>query len=247
MIQLTELLALHRTGQSDFQNEYFVTIRAGGTPYGCFVQALRELWKRFRGLRDDLANQELLRIDIAELAQRPRDGSFDAQRAAVAETQKRRALIECEKQIENDRASFLQFYSQAAALYVHLGFDREPPTPERLQTLEAERWEHNILCGIAADYMVGMPPQKNACALIQCCPPAMRQRILRRAFGPNFNDQDARLRYTQTLVDWFLNYTPDIPVPMTLTEAESRRLVESCSSLDLPELLRISSATAAVA
>lgn len=64
---LRALLKDHQDGHSDFQADYFITLRAGGTPYGCYKQALRELSKRCRGLRELHIQRKLLLLEITEL------------------------------------------------------------------------------------------------------------------------------------------------------------------------------------
>ena len=75
MENLKELLQDHQTGMSDFQDDYLVTARAGGTVYGQYKQSLRELYKRFRGLRELVygeGGQKLLDIEIEELQEEAR-------------------------------------------------------------------------------------------------------------------------------------------------------------------------------
>jgi len=82
MTQLKNLLDDHQTGMSQFQDDYFVTTRAGGTLYGQYKQSLRELYKRFRGLRELTCNQERLSIDIEELKEKIETAiSFELKRA----------------------------------------------------------------------------------------------------------------------------------------------------------------------
>ncbi|MGQ0633046.1 MAG: hypothetical protein ACT4QC_00395 [Planctomycetaceae bacterium] len=243
LISLETLLSFHRGGQTDFQNDRFVTVRAGGTPYGCLVQSLRELWKRFRGLRDDFAQRELLRIDIEELAETSVGESFAARRARVELARKRMALIEVEKHIETDSREFMQFYCQAAAIYAHLGLAERPPTKDQIDLLDRERWEHNILCTLAIDCMAGAGPLRNTIELIQCLPTEGRERILRRAFGPTPMNQQTHRPHVESLIQWYLNYTPNLPAPLSLTADQSRGILSSCESEDLPMPLRISLAT----
>jgi hypothetical protein len=58
MIPLTTFLADTNNGQSAFQIDHFITIRSGGTLYGCYHQACRELASRVSALADCLTSIE---------------------------------------------------------------------------------------------------------------------------------------------------------------------------------------------
>ena len=64
--KLRELLDDHQTGHSEFQDDYLITWRHGGTIYGQYKQALRELYRRFRGLRELSCDREKLQIEIRQ-------------------------------------------------------------------------------------------------------------------------------------------------------------------------------------
>jgi hypothetical protein len=225
MIPLNDLFAFHVGGQTDFQLDYRVTVRAGGTPYGCLVQSVRELWKRFRGVRDDWFQRDICQIEIEELEQRMtivgHTESFAGRRDAVSLQQKRLHLIELQKHIENDEREFVRFYSQAAAIWKHLGFDQNPPTPERLSELEAERQEHYARCRIALDLLANGRPLANTLEMIQCLPSSMRERIYRQCLGIGLDEKQARSS-RERLVNWYQNFTPDIPEPLPLRMEDIR-------------------------
>ena len=68
--ELDILLKDHQTGMSDFQDDYLVTAKSGGTAYGQYKQALRETYRRFRGLRELIygdRGRKMLDIEIDEL------------------------------------------------------------------------------------------------------------------------------------------------------------------------------------
>ena len=51
-VSLDDLFADHQGSHSNFQMDNFITIRSGGTAYGQYKQSLRELHKRWRGLKE---------------------------------------------------------------------------------------------------------------------------------------------------------------------------------------------------
>ncbi|MCY2966046.1 MAG: hypothetical protein NT069_20850, partial [Planctomycetota bacterium] len=51
MIRIHELLVDHQPYHSNFQMDYLITRRHGGTLFACYKQSLRELERRFRALQ----------------------------------------------------------------------------------------------------------------------------------------------------------------------------------------------------
>ncbi|KKM01248.1 hypothetical protein LCGC14_1796300, partial [marine sediment metagenome] len=114
---LQDLIADHQCGMSLFQLDHFVTSRAdyggGGTTYGRYKQSLRELWKRWRGLKGLYPERALLLLDVEELDARSRRWlcrSITRRRARVECAQKRLHLVELDKTIEDTEREFLRFY-----------------------------------------------------------------------------------------------------------------------------------------
>src|SRR5579863_2272034 len=66
MIELSDLLTDHQEFHSDLQMDSFITARSGGTLYGCYKQALRELATRVRALRERYFGRRLLLLEIEE-------------------------------------------------------------------------------------------------------------------------------------------------------------------------------------
>jgi hypothetical protein len=244
MIPLDALLLYHNSSQTDFQLDRFVTIRSGGTPYGCFFQALREMFKRFRGIRADYLARRKLHVRLKRYQQLAAGTDYRAELAAIRIDETLEALEYTEKQIRTDEREFLRTYSQAASLFMHLGFDREAPNPKRLEQLERERWEHHALCAVAQAHINGQAPG-NIISIIQSMPCAMRADVLRRCFG-NENSTSRRASQLDRLANWYLNYVPELPEPLVLSESESQEVLRCCAS---PRSLRLSlssSPTAAV-
>ena len=68
---------------------------------------------------------------------------------------------------------------------------------------------------------------------------------MRRAFGPSLLDKNANSRHVESLIQWYLNYTPDLPEPLALTAEQTAALLSSCESGHLPAPLRLSLETGA--
>lgn len=73
-LPVDDLLADHHYLHWSTQLDHFITVRAGGTPYGMYKQALRELDKRERGLNGMYADRDRLLVDLEELEERLRGG-----------------------------------------------------------------------------------------------------------------------------------------------------------------------------
>lgn len=244
MIALDALLVYHNSSQTDFQLDRFVTIRSGGTPYGCFFQALREMFKRFRGVRADYIARRKLHVRLKRYQQLAAGTDYRAELAAIRIDETLDALEYTEKQIRTDEREFLRTYSQAASIFIHLGFDREPPNPVRLEQLERQRWEHHALCAVAQAHINGQPPG-NIISVIQSMPGEMRSDVLRRCFGDG-NSTSGRASQLDRLANWYLNYVPDLPEPLALSESESQEVLRCCASSRSVRLSLRSYPTAAV-
>lgn len=136
-MKLKELLNDHQTGMSQFQDDYFVTTRAGGTLYGQYKQSLRELYKRFRGLRELTCNQERLIIDIEELEEKVENLiKFELKRARVDLKEKIMLLEESQRAIKDTEREFTRFYQQASFFKEQIG----ELTDKKRHELDQEMW-----------------------------------------------------------------------------------------------------------
>jgi hypothetical protein len=125
---LTTLLSDHRHFHSEWQCDYAITVRAGGTPYGCYVQAVRELHKRWRGLRELYAN-----------AKSP-DGPAERFEAAGV--------------IRDTEREFLRFYGQAVALRRSLGLADDQAMPDDMrERLDVQMWSYRLRAMAAVDFI----------------------------------------------------------------------------------------------
>jgi len=137
---LEKLLQDHQTGMSDFQDDYFVTARAGGTVYGQYKQALRETYRRFRSLRDLIYGEhgsKLLDIEIEELQEQYDE--FEGREKDKLEIKLKHKIMmkeESDRAIKDTYREFMRFYQQACLLKEKIG----DITPESRRELELDMW-----------------------------------------------------------------------------------------------------------
>lgn len=133
------LLNDHQTGHSEFQDDYFITGKSGGnTIYGQYKQALRELYKRMRGLNQSLFDREKLEVEIEEqewISKNDPD-QFKRRYADIELRRKKASLEESDRVIFDTERELERFYAQAVALKVKLGL----LTPELRNEYEKEMW-----------------------------------------------------------------------------------------------------------
>lgn len=173
---LQKLLNDHQTGMSLFQDDYLVTNRAGGTLYGSYKQALREVYKRFRGLRQQTASRERLLIDIDEaeykIEHHPDD--FEKRRAKVDFNEKTLLLEESSRAIDDTYREFCNFYRQAAYLKEKIGdFD-----DNRRNELDKDMWIFKIKEMACIDFITTSRLRNSTFEFIHACPNDVKLKIL---------------------------------------------------------------------
>lgn len=176
---LKQLLNDHQTGMSDFQDDYLVTARAGGTTYGQYKQALRELYRRFRGLRELIYGdngRKSLDLKIKKLLRKLQDnGLDDIEKEEIELKLKHRYLMieESERAIYDTHREFTRFYQQAELLKEKIG----ELTPIRRRELEIEMWIYRIKEMAALDFLQFGRLQKRTIEFISVLPKDKRQDI----------------------------------------------------------------------
>lgn len=214
---LWSLLEDHEIYHSELQMDSFITGRAGGTLYGCFKQAQRELFKRTRGLIELYTDRSLLQVDIDEW-EFTKD-KFDRKRAKIKNAKRGLEMIELQKNIEHTEREFLHFYAQVVACRQALEAKGVsfPLSAEARHKLDLEMWEHRLLSRAALEFLTQGTLQFNTAEFIQASPPDMRQRIADRVFvGPDARHQ---------LIDWFLNQQPQLPEPAEIGTIDIGKLI----------------------
>lgn len=207
-MNLKELLNDHQTGMSEFQDDYFVTIKAGGTVYGCYKQALRELYKRFRGLRETTCDRDILKIEINQLDKSDGEELKDK----VELRRKKMQIEECDRGIKDTQREFVRFYQQAIYLKEKVG----ELTDEKRKKLDMEMWEYKIKEMAVIDYSSTGHLSENTMRFTKCCPKEMRLKLFQELDPKNI----------QLLNEWYHNHE-EIIIPKDLPEVKyTPKLIE---------------------
>lgn len=191
---LEKLLQDHQTGMSDFQDDYFVTARAGGTLYGQYKQALRETYRRFRSLRDLIYGEhgsKLLDIEIEEL-QEEYDEAEGRSKDKLEIKLKHKIMMkeESNRAIKDTYREFMRFYQQACLLKEKVG----ELTPERRRELELDMWIYKAKETAAWDMFQAGKPTQRTIEFISALPKKVRPEI-----------SDLVYRHPQKVIDEYLN------------------------------------------
>jgi hypothetical protein len=132
---INELLEDHRTGQDATQLGSFVL--GGRTAWGTYKKAIRELYKRIRGLRQMITAHDLLLIDMEEAQDRiASDDERDSRRAAIELRAMSGQLEESERNIRDTKREAALCCRVANELKNEFG----EITEERRSELDREEW-----------------------------------------------------------------------------------------------------------
>ena len=186
-MDIQDLLKDHQLYHSEFQQDYFITVRSGGTEYGQYKQALRELSKRYRGLKELYAEKELLQIDIDELDEKTLEDKFEVKRNQIKRTQKIMTMEDLDKNIQDTEREFKRFYQQAVALKNNIG----ELTEEKRNRLDCEMWEFKIKEMAVLDYVSSGRLSKGTYELLASIPKKQRLKLA------------SELRQGDTLIEWY--------------------------------------------
>jgi len=150
MIQ--QLLDDHQLFHSEFQQDQIITTKTGGTIYGQYKQALRELYKRIRGYREDIHNRDMLLVDIEELEHQLENENidrFEQKRKEIDLRTKLARLEESERVCRKTAREGARFYQQAVALKELVG----ELTPKKRAQMDREMWLYRIKYWAYRDYV----------------------------------------------------------------------------------------------
>lgn len=174
---LKELLKDHNLYHSEFQQDYFITGLSGGTVWGMYKQALRELYRRFRGLREIYFDREKLKIEIEEQAETASnvEDYFKAKLAGVEYRRKIAQMEEVERNIQDTEKEFKRFYQQAVYLKQQLGNLND----ERKRQLERETQLFKIKEMMAIDAITRGALNNITCERIHALPLNTRKQLLK--------------------------------------------------------------------
>lgn len=183
---LRSLLATYRPFHSAHQIDHYIVARAGGTPYGMFKQAVRELRGRWQGLCTLYIEREEMR--------RKETPTNDLERA------RHQMQVEgIEVQIKDTEREFRRFYAHAVKLKAHLG----ELTDERIDALETEHWMHKLKQQAALDLLSEGRVKRDTLELLMALDPETRSPIMDLLGSPQGHTE---------LVTWLRAYTPEVDI-----------------------------------
>lgn len=227
-IGLHALLADHQMYQSDHQMDFFVTIRLGATPYGQYKQALREVFKRYRGLKELLPARDLLALDIEELEAKTRrvfQRARTRHRRRIELTKLRMGLEDLDRNIHETQRGFDHFQAQASALRAVLVPEGEL-TPELRARLDREMWHHKIRAMAAVDLVTTGGLRENTVTFLQASPPEWRKPLLKEVKAEMVASHSGE-EIEKGLVDWFMEYDSPLPaLPEPASDEDAAALLE---------------------
>lgn len=183
-MDIATLLGDLRRCHSNFQMDCFITMGNGYTPYGMYMQALRELGTRRDGLEEMYLRREELALDTKEAAQPPGGPPDDQARTAI---KLKRLLIEehrLEESISEAEREFKRFLGQATILKNHLEKDG-PLTDERRAELDRDMWSQKLRSMGAVDCLTSGRVQGRTFEFVQQFPIDMRRELVKALQQPN--------------------------------------------------------------
>ncbi len=162
--------------------------------YGQYKQAVRELYKRFRGLRECSFSREKLDVDIAECKylSENAENEFERQRNEIDYRHKISMIEESDRVLNDTKREFVTFYKLATQLKKIIG---EISVEKRF---ECDRTDHlnKIKELVAMDFIASGRVSKENIERITHMPEESKKDILNSIKDP------------KTLVNWFENEKP---------------------------------------
>lgn len=183
MYELQDLLNDHQLYHSEFQQDYFITSRAGGTLYGQYKQALRELYKRTRGLRETTCDHSKLNVEINKLKDQLEnlkyENDYDKQLDEIELKRKQMLLEESERVVKETKREFERFYKQAAVLKKKITDKYGELTSETRKKLDEDLWFYRLKEMVTVDHAVSGRIGRSAYEFIMASPPEFKCRLLK--------------------------------------------------------------------
>jgi len=210
-MDVISLLADLQRFHSNVQMDSFITIRNGGTVYGCYKQALAELDTRYRNLRDRYLDQEELELTRDEFLEKQDNlHGVKLRRNEIRLKRIENQITDLELVIKDTEREFLRFYAQAAALKEYIG----ELTESRRDELELEFWVHSAKCRCAVDYISRGVLSEAVVTLVASLPQPARAGIMQELKDP------------QRMIDWFNAYVPNHIAPIAVDTIHVRQIIE---------------------
>lgn len=189
MYELTDLLKDHQLYHSKFQQDFFITSRAGGTVYGKYKQSLRELYKRTRSLRDGHCDFEKLLIEIEQLEHQITEekDTFEKRLKGVELKKMKMRTEESRRTLKDTTDEFKRFYQQASWLRSVLG----EITEARRDVLDGEMWEYRLKEMAVVDYVTQGRLRNSTFEFLHSLPKQLKFKL------------SSQLKDSQQLIQWY--------------------------------------------
>ena len=225
MTDLRTLFQDHQLYHSNLQIDYFIIGKSGGTTYGQYRQALRELTGRFRGLKSLYSSKVKLEIDLERTQEKinhrrkqefqteyeEKMNSFRLKELEIKYTEQLLGMEDLKMNIRDTEREFKRFYGIAVSLKRKIG----ELTPEKRDKLDEEFWFFNKKCAIALDFMGTGRIQKGTIEDIHSCPKKIKDQLIECLKNPK-----------QT-VAWYEEYHLPIPEFEELPDSDLPKLLET--------------------
>jgi hypothetical protein len=182
------LLQDHEMFHSEFQIHNFIVCRTGGTIYGAYKQAIRELWHRLFAI-------------VVEFNKLPAISSSDP-RHVVEDCAEVSASIlrwsESAPAIRDTLRESVILYFLAKSLRQKLG----ELDCELKQKYEEELWVHRVRCAIAVEFLSIGHISGSTVEMIHALPIVLRKPIVEVLLNPTAHE---------SLINWYLSYSLELP------------------------------------
>lgn len=200
--RIASLIADHRPFHDEVQIDAFILRRGGGTRWGIYLQALREIVTRWEALKDDAIRSDEIQADIREAsaAAVASPTTPDGRRAAI---KVKRGQMELDSLVRAsaDRSRELdRFVAHAERLRGDIG----ELTPQRRMKLDIELWAHRIKARMAVEFMSHGTLSGETIEMI-----AAVSGTVRDAVAPYIEAENR-----EELVRWFLSHDPTPQITM---------------------------------
>ena len=183
MLKLNDLLNDIQSGHDDTQIESFMIIKNGGTPWGCYKQALRELSSRVKTLQSSWVGLQKLNRKLDNPVDELEKLELDLELAGVYE------------HVNTVKRETAKIYMIACSLKQVIG-DLDT---EKIKALNEEFWVHKIKVNCVQDLLDNGKLSSSTRSLIQSLSKPMKKIIHEALIEP------------QELVDWFIEFESPVP------------------------------------
>ena len=208
-MRFEDLMKDYEPGMSDFQDDHFVTKRGGGTPYGQYKQALREIGSRIPTLRSSYYEREELLLDIEELE---KSNELEGRRKEIQLGRLRGKLVDAEIMLNQTCKDFKRFLSHAFHLKKEIG----ELTPEKKYRLEQELWEYRVREQISIQLASEGRILNTTLEIISALPQEIKQRVMEDL---PFNHEDPQGQ-TKVLIESYLRQSRGFLDQVSFSEIE---------------------------